>query len=105
MPTFTRLFAVARKEIIQLRRDPRSLGMAFLIPAFMIDFFGYVISFDVKDIKLAVLDQDRTPRSRELIEAFEAAGRFHITRRLSRPADNEPLLDPGAVRIALVIPV
>ena len=79
--------------------------MAFVIPAFMIVFFGYVISFDVKDIKLAVLDQDRTPRSRELIEAFEAAGRFRVTDRLSRPAEIEPLLGRGAVRIALVVPV
>jgi len=105
MPSLMRLLAVARKEVIQLRRDRRSLGMAFLVPAFMIVFFGYVISFDVKDIKLAVLDQDRTPRSRELIEAFEAAGRFRVTDRLSRPAEIEPLLGRGAVRIALVVPV
>ena len=50
-----RLGAIARKEVIQLRRDPRSLGMAFVVPAAMIVIFGYVISFDVNDIKLAVL--------------------------------------------------
>lgn len=65
-----RLWAIARKEIIQLRRDVRSLAMAFLVPAGMIVFFGYVISFDVKDINLAVLDQDNSQQSRELVESF-----------------------------------
>ncbi|HLA89925.1 MAG TPA: ABC transporter permease [Gemmatimonadaceae bacterium] len=99
-----RLLAIARKEAIQLKRDPRSLGIAFVVPAFMIVFFGYVISFDVTDIKLAVLDQDHTARSRELVESFEAAGRFRVT---DRPADHraiERLLDRGAIRMALVIP-
>jgi ABC-2 type transport system permease protein len=99
-----RLFAVARKEVIQLRRDRRSLGMAFVVPALMIVFFGYVISFDVKDIKVAVLDQDGTRRSRELVEAFVAAGQFRVTERLGRYGEIEPLLDRGAVRMALVIP-
>src|SRR5437867_2271045 len=99
-----RLLAMARKEVLQLRRDPRSLGMAFVVPALMIVFFGYVINFDVNDIKIAVLDQDRTQRSRELVEAFEAAGRFHVTRRLTGYGEIEPLLDRGAVRLALVVP-
>lgn len=102
--SLTRLLAVARKETIQLRRDPRSLGMAFVVPAFMIIFFGYVISFDVKDIRVAVLDQDHTQRSRELVQAFSASGRFQVVQHLARYGDIEPLLDRGAVRLALVIP-
>jgi ABC-2 type transport system permease protein len=102
--SWSRLFAVARKETIQLRRDPRSLGMAFVVPSFMIVFFGYVISFDVKDIRVAVLDQDHTQRSRELVQAFSASGRFQVVERLARYGDIEPLLDRGAVRLALVIP-
>ncbi|MFI5208324.1 MAG: ABC transporter permease [Gemmatimonadales bacterium] len=99
-----RLLAIARKEILQVRRDPRSLAMAFLVPAAMIVFFGYIISFDVTDIKLAVTDQDRTQASRELVQAFEAAGRFRVTERPERTTDIAPLLDRGAVRMALVIP-
>jgi ABC-2 type transport system permease protein len=100
----TRLLAMARKEVLQLRRDPRSLAMAFVIPAFMIVFFGYVISFDVRDIKIAVLDQDGSPQSRQLVEAFEAAGRFHVIQHLGRPAEIEPLLQRAQVRMVLVIP-
>jgi drug efflux transport system permease protein len=99
-----RLLAVARKEALQLWRDPRSLIMAFLYPALMIVFFGYVITFDIRDIKLAVFDQDHTQASRELVQAFQAAGYFKVTDRLTRYQQIQPLLDRGAVRMALVIP-
>jgi ABC-2 type transport system permease protein len=99
-----RLFAVARKETIQLRRDPRSLAMGFIVPAAMILFFGYVISFDVKDIKLAVLDQDGTPRSRELVQAFQSSGWFRVTERLESESDVAPLLNRAKVRMVLTIP-
>ena len=100
----SRLLAIARKEVIQLRRDAHSLAMAFLVPAVMIVFFGYIISFDVRDIKLAVLDQDQSQRSRELVQAFIAAGRFRVTDRLAGSAEVAPLLDRGAIWMALVIP-
>jgi ABC-2 type transport system permease protein len=99
-----RLLAVARKEAIQLRRDPRSLAMAFLVPAAMIVFFGYVISFDVKDIRFAVLDQDHSMRSRALVEAFEATGRFRLSASLERLADVDALMERGNTRLVLVIP-
>lgn len=99
-----RLVAMARKESIQLRRDPRSLAMAFIVPAAMIVFLGYIISFDVRDINVAVLDQDHTAQSRALVSAFEAAGRFEITYRLDAPEQIDPLMNRGAVRMALVIP-
>jgi ABC-2 type transport system permease protein len=99
-----RLIAVARKEVIQLRRDPRSLVMAFLVPAFLTLMFGYVMNFDVKHIKLGVLDQDRTSRSRELVEAFTSSGYFNVTQSLTSVNDAEPLLERGAVRMILVVP-
>jgi len=102
--SFRRLFAIARKEVIHLRRDPRSLAMAFVVPAAMILFFGYIISFDVKNIRLAVLDEDQTPRSRELVESFESSGWFRVTRGLSSAGEIIPLLDRAAVRVVLTIP-
>ena len=99
-----RLIAVARKEVIQLRRDPRSLVMAFVVPAFLTLMFGYVMNFDVKHIKLGVLDQDRTSRSRELVEAFTSSGYFNVTRSLTAVQDAEPMLQRGTVRMILVVP-
>ena len=55
-----RLLAIARKEMIQLRRDPRSLALGFLLPLLLLLLFGYAISWDIRDIATAVLDQDRS---------------------------------------------
>jgi ABC-2 type transport system permease protein len=99
-----RLLAISRKEFLQLRRDPRSLGMAFGVPAILVVLFGYVISFDVNEIRLGVLDLDRTARSRDLVEAFGASGYFVVTERLARYAEAEALLDRGRVRMVLTIP-
>ncbi len=99
-----RLLAMARKEALQLRRDPRSLAMAFVVPAVMVVVFGYIISFDIRDIRVAVLDQDHTVQSRALVSSFEAAGRFEVVARLTRPEQIDPLMNRGTVRMALEIP-
>ncbi|HXV86695.1 MAG TPA: hypothetical protein VD793_08360, partial [Gemmatimonadales bacterium] len=82
-----RLWAVARKEALQLRRDPRSLGLAFVLPAFMLLFFGYAITMDVRNIRMSFVDQSRSQQSRQLIDAFLASGRFELAHHLERYAD------------------
>jgi ABC-2 type transport system permease protein len=99
-----RLFAMARKEALQLRRDPRSLILAFLLPVALLVLFGYAITWDVNDIRMAVVDQDDTRASRELLDAFVASGRFRRVASPTRTADIRPLLDRGTVRLVLVIP-
>lgn len=99
-----RLFAVARKEVIQLRRDTRSLIMAFAVPAFLTLMFGYVMNFDVKHLKLAVLDYDHSQTSRSVVDAYAASGYFDVAGFLARESDAEPLLQRGAARMVLVIP-
>ncbi|UCF18450.1 MAG: ABC transporter permease [Gemmatimonadota bacterium] len=99
-----RLVAMARKEAIQLRRDPRSLIMAFLLPVFLLLFFGYAISFDVKNIELAVLDDSQSERSRALIEAFESSGYFDIVEYLPGYGSIDEQLQAGKARLVLVIP-
>ncbi len=71
---------------------------------FMVVFFGYAISFDVTNIELAVLDQDRSERSRRLVDAFESSGYFRVVRDLQSPADARRALDLGDARMVLVIP-
>lgn len=99
-----RMLALARKEAIQLRRDPRSLVLAFAVPLFLLLFFGYAITWDVKEIRLAVLDEDGGARSRELVEAFAASGRFRVAGRLERRGDADRRLLSGDVTAALVVP-
>jgi ABC-2 type transport system permease protein len=99
-----RLFAMARKESIQLRRDSRSLLLAFLLPALLLVLFGYAITWDVNNIPFAVLDQDGTSPSREIVDAFTASGYFTLVDRLERPRDIDPALIAGKALEVLVIP-
>src|SRR5688572_20940471 len=98
-----RLLAMARKEAIQLRRDTRSLVLAFLLPVFLLLFFGYAITWDVRDIRLAVLDQDRSQLSRALIETLSASNYFTVTAYLSTPREIDRQLSHGQATAALVI--
>lgn len=104
MVNINRLLAISRKEVIQLRRDTRSLTLAFLLPMFLLILFGYAITWDVEHIPAAVVDQDRSARSRELIDAFRASGYFTLTTWPERTSEIAPLLDRGRVQMALVIP-
>jgi len=99
-----RLGAMARKEWLHIRRDTRSLIMAFAVPAVMVVMFGYIISFDVNNIRMAVLDRDQTIQSRDLVDAFRSSGYFRVARYLQDERQISPLLERGDVRLVLVIP-
>ncbi|HEX3128431.1 MAG TPA: ABC transporter permease [Thermoanaerobaculia bacterium] len=102
--SLTRLLAMARKEVLQLRRDTRSLILAFLLPMMLLILFGYAISWDVRNIHIAVLDGDRSAASRELIDAFRSSGYFTIVQNLERPAQIDQLFDRSLAQAVLVIP-
>jgi ABC-2 type transport system permease protein len=102
--SWKRLSAMARKEWLHVRRDKRSLAMAFVVPAVMVVMFGYIITFDVKDIRLAVLDRDHTAQSRNLVEAFRSSGYFVVTAQLTDDRQVTPLLERADARMVLVIP-
>ena len=65
------MWAVARTEWTHLRRDPQSLGVILLLPIVTLILYGSAINFDLKHIPLGVLDHDRSPASRDLLESFE----------------------------------
>lgn len=99
-----RLLAISRKEWIQLRRDPRSMILAFLLPLALLLFFGYAITWDVEDIPLAVLDEDGTAESRALVDGFTSSDLFSIH---AWPSSNRALdaaLTRGTVQGVLVVP-
>jgi ABC-2 type transport system permease protein len=104
MLSATRLLAIARKEAIQLRRDLRSLLLAFAVPLFLLVFFGYAISFDIREIRLAILDDDGGSAARELVDAFASSGYFRVDRHLTRDAEAEEVLTRGAATAVLIIP-
>ncbi len=102
--SWTRLRAIARKEWLQLRRDPRSMALAFALPILMLLFFGYALKWDVRDLELVVFDQDHTARSRGLVDAFEASGYFTVTGRLSSFSEIDAAVGRGDATSVLVIP-
>jgi len=96
--------AMARKEWTQLRRDPRSMTLAFVLPVFMVVFFSFAISWDLDDIPIGVVDEDRTPESRLLVERFTASGYFTIVPTPDDGALADHLLVDGSAQGVLHIP-
>lgn len=99
-----RLLAVARKEILHVRRDPRSLGMGIAIPVLMLVLFGSALALDVDRVPLVVWDQSRTPESRDIVGRFTASRYFSERGRAGDARAVARALDEGDALVALVVP-
>ena len=101
---FRRLFAIIKKEFIHIKRDPPSLIMAVMMPVLFIFLFGYAVNTDVDDIKMAVLDMDKSMESRELVSKFKSSNYFIPSLYVKNRGEIEVLLERDEVKSALVIP-
>lgn len=99
-----RLLAIIGKEFIQIRRDPPSLVMVFVMPVLMLLLFGYAVNMDVDHIPMALWDQDRSQAGRRLAENLVQTGYFDLAYRVESGDELKALLDGGRVRAGLVIP-
>ena len=99
-----RFRAIFKKEFRQIGRDPLFVGLLIFLPALLLVMYGYALSFDVKHIALAVLDEDRTPESRGLLDSLFQNPYFDRRYTLSRVAEADPLLARGKVRAVLIVP-
>jgi len=97
-----RVWAMSAKETLHIRRDPRTLYLAFVMPVVLLLLFGYGVSFDVDRIPLAIADRDRSEASRALVDAFVRAGEFERVRDVA-PDDGERLLRDGRAMAVLVV--
>src|SRR5262245_6678690 len=98
-----KMLAVARKEFRQIARDTRTLLILLFVPAFILLLFGYALNFDVRNIRIAVDDRDRSTESRSLISAFVNSGYFDLVAEVDE-AETTRLMDREQVRAVLVIP-
>jgi ABC-2 type transport system permease protein len=98
------ILPVIRKELIHIRRDPRTLGIIIIMPILQLLLFGYAIDMDVKEIKIGVLDQSRTPASRQLVQRFTASDYFDRTVVIEARSQIEDLFRRRKIKAALVIP-
>jgi ABC-2 type transport system permease protein len=99
-----KLWSVAWKELIQSARDPLSLGMLLGVPCMMLLLYGYALSFDVRHIRLAVEDDDRSAASRELIATFVSSTYFDLVAIPPAGTDLEKLTARRVAKAVLVIP-
>ncbi|MBI5632947.1 MAG: ABC transporter permease [Nitrospirae bacterium] len=99
-----RIKAIAKKEFIQIWRDPLSLAMAFLMPVMLLFIFGYAITLDVNNLKTVIHDLDRSSLSRELIAGISASGYFKIVDYVTDQKDLDRYLDSGKALAAIAIP-
>lgn len=96
--------AVAVKELRQILRDQRSLMILLFVPAFFLLLFGYALNFDIRNVTLAVQDQDRSTKSRELVSSFVNSGYFALVGYVDSPAELDRMVDESKVRAILAIP-
>jgi len=99
-----RLTAIMGKEFRHILRDPRSLVIIFLMPIAMTFLYGYAMNLDVKNISFGVVDHDRSPASRELLEKFLSSGQFVLKGRYSSALVAEEGMKKNESVLTLVIP-
>ena len=102
--SFTRLLAVARKEVIQILRDSRSLAIVVIMPVTLMLLFGYGVNLDLKGLPVYVYDRDGSQQSQDLLKRFQASEYFHVVRVVNDYPAITRALDDGHAKMGIVIP-
>jgi len=102
--SLARLGAFARREAAELVADPIRLAFALLGPIVLLLTMGFGVSFDVENLRFAVLDRDRTPESREVVRALEGSRYFEPFGEVATAAEADRLLEAARVALVLAIP-
>ncbi len=92
------------KESLQLSRDRALLPLIFVLPVLQLIMFGYVVGADVKNLPTAVVDQDRTPYSRAVTDAFTGSQYFQVVAHPATEAGIKPLMDGNVIGVAIIVP-
>jgi ABC-2 type transport system permease protein len=100
----TRVIHLMRKEVLELRQDPRLFGIVVMAPIIQLTVLGYAATTDVKDVPVVIVDADRSVRSRELVTRFDASDNFTVVDLLGSTGDIDPWLETGRAWMALSIP-
>lgn len=101
MTMWGRIREIMRKEFRQVLREPRMRVLLFLPPLIQLTLFGYAVNLDVERGRIAWMDLDRTPTSRELRAVLEGSRHFQIVATPQSDADVHQLLDRGRVQAVI----
>jgi len=99
-----RVLHLMKKELLELRQDPRLFSIVILAPIIQLSVLGYAATTDVKDIPLAIVDADRSTASRELVHRFESSANFKIVAMPGSTSEIDSYLDRGEAWMAISIP-
>ena len=99
-----RVKAIARKEIIQVWRDPRSLMVVLLMPLMQMALLGYGVNLDIKHVTICVFDREGSQESQSLMKAFQASAYFDIAEAEHDYNAVRRAIDAGRCKMAIVIP-
>jgi ABC-2 type transport system permease protein len=102
--SLARIAAMARKEMIQLRRDRLTFGMILGVPVMQLLLFGYAINADPKRLPTALLSRDHGQIERSIVGALERSGYFRIVARVDGEVAAERLVAEGDVAFVVTIP-
>ncbi|MCM0082922.1 ABC transporter permease [Geomonas sp. Red32] len=101
---FDRFLAMAIKEIIQIKRDARSIAIVIAMPVIMMLAFGYGVSFDTKHIPLYLLDQEKSQQSQDFLKHFQASEYFNVVKTVDSYREVVEAIDRGDCQMAVVVP-
>jgi ABC-2 type transport system permease protein len=104
MTAVWKTLAVARKELRQIGRDRRTLSILLFVPVFFLFVYGYALNFDIRHVRIAVQDNDRSTASRDVISSFVNSGYFDLYGEVATDADIIRVIDRNEARAVLVIP-
>jgi len=102
--SFTRFLAVAKKEMVQVLRDSRSLIIVLIMPIVLVLLFGYGVNLDLKHLPIYVYDRDGSQQSQDLLKRFQASDYFEIARVVNNYPDLTRAIDDGRAKMGVVIP-
>jgi len=98
-----RIRELVRKEFILLFRDPKNRRVLIVFPIFQLLVFGYVVNYDIRNIRMALLDQSRTQESRMVADVFSANRIFRVTHVPQDTKELERLLLDGKIDLGIEI--
>ncbi len=98
-----RILALIHKELLAILKDPRSRVSLFMPPVLQCLIFGYAATYDLSNVPYAVLDQDRSAASHDLLASLDGSGVFHRVEQLRNQTDIKPVIDQETALLVVVI--
>jgi ABC-2 type transport system permease protein len=101
---FKQFLSFVKKEFLHIWRDKRTLFILFGMPIVQITLFGFALTNEVKNSKIAILDPSKDEMTQQLIERFDASRYFEIEKTINTPQQMEAAFREGKIKMALIFP-